>query len=52
MHHVQRIKLEVVALIKPGADKVIEPESVFENSPSRLVTYIVHPCHGPTRVLP
>ena len=27
MHHVQWIKLEVVALIEPGADKVIEPQA-------------------------
>ena len=27
MHHVQWIKLKVVTLIKPGTDKVIEPQS-------------------------
>src|SRR5919204_4296039 len=27
MHHMQGIELEVVALIEPGADKVIEPEA-------------------------
>ena len=27
VHHMQGIKLEVMSLIKPGADKVIEPEA-------------------------
>ena len=27
MYHVKRIKLEVVVLVEPGADKVIEPEA-------------------------
>jgi hypothetical protein len=27
MHHVQGIELEVVTLIEPGADKVIEPQA-------------------------